>query len=299
MKLFKKVALSAAVIGTLGVSSLSAHALWVNSFESFTHAPGHTMVGLGWGHTIPLDDIMNSPNGKVNVEQFSVTSPDGTVTKLQTPTSVIKDPTHTTGNFDVYSADVALQKVAFKKDSKQGVYKIEATTKPTVYTKYLDTKDRVRLKLKTLDKIDNIKKVFMSVKYQAFAKSYLTLGEWSEQKSTGKGLEIIPKTDLSNVKVGDLVEFEILFYGKPLNTNASSMDFVTAKSNTFGQNDGFSLMSYISEGKAQFRMQSAGQWIIGINHKNEVTSEGPLKDLHGKVQQVFHGGSLTFNVKEK
>ena len=138
----------------------------------------------------------------------------------------------------------------------------------------------------------------MSVKYQAFAKSYLTLGKWSEQKASNKGLEIIPKTDLSNVKVGDLVEFEVLFYGKPLSVSAKSMEYITARSNAFGQNDGFSLMSYLQEGKAQFRVQTAGQWIVSCNHKDVVTKDGALKDLQGKVNAVFNGASLTFNVKE-
>jgi len=149
-----------------------------------------------------------------------------------------------------------------------------------------------------MDKLDNIKKVLMSVKYQAYAKSYLSLGKWSEQKATGIGLEIIPKTDLSNVKVGDLVKFEVLFYGKPLSVNAKSMEFITAMSNSFGQNDEFSLFSYIKEGKAQFRVQTVGQWIVSCNHKDDVTKDGDLKDLYGKVNSLYNGATLTFNVKE-
>ena len=279
-------------------SSASAHSLWVNSFESFSHKPGHTTVGLGWGHSIPIDDLLNSPNGRVNIQSFTVSSPNGEKTALRLPSSALGKASQKGKNFDVYEADVALQKLALKKDSKKGVYKIEAVSKPTVYTKYIDVKGKERLKLKTMDKIKDIKKVLMSVKYQAFAKSYLTLGKWSEQKASNKGLEIIPKTDLSNVKVGDLVEFEVLFYGKPLSVSAKSMEYITARSNAFGQNDGFSLMSYLQEGKAQFRVQTAGQWIVSCNHKDVVTKDGSLKDLQGKVNAVFNGASLTFNVKE-
>ncbi|MCG3681601.1 DUF4198 domain-containing protein, partial [Aliarcobacter butzleri] len=96
----------------------------------------------------------------------------------------------------------------------------------------------------------------------------------------------------------DLVEFEVLFEGKPLNLTASSMDYISADSNTFGQNDSFSLMSYIINGKAQFRVQSAGQWRVSCEHKDTVTKDGNLRDLFGKVEQVFNTSSLTFNVKE-
>lgn len=293
MDILKKSLLFSTVLAT----TLSAHSMWVNSFESFSHKPGHTTVGIGWGHTIPVDDIMNSPNGKIIIENFTVESPDGKIVKLRTPESKIKEPTQKSHNFDVLEADVALQKIALKKQSKKGTYKIHAVSKPTVYTKYIDTKNRERLKLKTMDKIEDIKKVLMSVKYQAFASTYLTVDKWEIPKATNKGLEIIPLTDLSNLKVGDLVEFDILFYGKPLNTSASSMDYITARSKGFGQSDGFSLMSYIKEGRAQFRVQTPGQWIVTINHKEPVMKKGSLKDLYKKVNSVFTGSSLTFNVK--
>ena len=298
MKKIKKALLTTVALSTLSISTLSAHSLWINSFESFSHKPGHTTVSLGWGHSIPIDDILNSPNGKVIIEDFSITNPKGEKTKLKIPSSELAKATKQTKSFDVYDADIALQKIALKKESPKGVYTIQANSKPTFYTSYLDSKDRQRLKLQPKNEIKDIKKILMSVKYQASAKSYLTLEKWTEQKATNKGLEIIPKTDLSNVRVGDLVEFEVLFMGKPLNTSAASMDYITAASNTFGQNEGFSLMSYIKEGKAQIRVQSAGQWIVSCNHRGTVTKDGPLKDLYNKVNYSFNGSSLTFNVKE-
>ena len=35
------------------------------------------MLSLGWGHAIPMDDILNSVNGRINVQSFQVTDPDG------------------------------------------------------------------------------------------------------------------------------------------------------------------------------------------------------------------------------
>ena len=297
MKNIKKL-LFVSVMFFLSLVNLNAHSLWVNSFESFTHKPAHIIVGLGWGHSMPMDDILNSPNGRVIVEEFKIISPNGEIINLDIPSSEPQEANKKAKNFDIFSADMGLQKIALKENSQKGVYKIEAKSKPTFYTEYIDTKGNKRLKLTTMDKLDDIQKILMSVKYEAFAKSYLTIDKWEEQKTTNKGLEIIPKTDLSNVKVGDLVEFEVLFEGKPLNVSPSSIDFISADSNTFGQNDSFSLMSYIVNGKAQFRVQSAGQWRVSCEHKDTVTKDGNLKDLFGKVEQVFNTSSLTFNVKE-
>jgi len=297
MKYLKKIVLISMFMA-LGLVNLNAHNLWINSFESFHHKPGHITVGLGWGDTIPIDDILNSQTARIIVEEFKIVSPNQKEINLDIPASQPKEANKKAKNFDIFDADIGLHKIALKENSAKGVYKIEAKSKPTFYTQYIDTKGNTRLKLTTLDKIDDIKKILMSIKFEAFAKSYFTIGKWQEQKATNEGLEIIPKTDLSNVRVGDLVEFEVLFKGKPLNVSVSNMDYISAYSNTFGQNDDFKLMSYIVNGKAQFRVQSAGQWKVSCNYKDTVTQDGALKDLFGKTQFVFNSATLTFNVKE-
>lgn len=295
----KKKSLSV-IVGLLLIafsSSAQAHSVWINSFESHAHKPPHTMVSLGWGHALPMDDILTSPNGRIAIERFELLDPDLKKTDLLKPEFKLSKPDLSTDNFDLFAADLAAQKVAFKKESAKGVYQFSAVSKPTFYTQYIDKKGKTRLQLKPKNEVKDIKKVLMAVKYQAFAKSYLTVGKWTNPKPLGHGLEIISRTDLSNLHVGDLVEVNVLFYGKPLSATAKSIEYITAHSSSFGQSDGFKLLSYIMGGKAQFRVQSAGQWMISVNHKDDVTEDGPLKDLYGKADQVYHGASLTFNIK--
>ncbi len=292
----KKICLALLVSFCL-VSMAQAHSVWINAFEATTHKPGHVMVSLGWGHTLPMDDILNSPNGVLAVKTFELVAPDMKKTSLSIPSSKVSKPSFTSANFDIFSGDLAVQKIAFKKDTMPGVYQFALASQPNFYTQYIDKKGKPHMKLKPKNEIKDIAKVLMSVKFEAFAKSYATVGKWTTPKPLGQALEIIPRTDLSNVHVGDLVEVDVLFYGKPLSTTAKSMDFITAHSASFGQSDGFMLCSYLMEGKAQFRVQSAGQWTISVNHKDDVTKEGPLKDLVGKAEQVYHAASLTFSVK--
>ena len=293
----KKISVILIVVLFSMVSLAQAHSVWINSFESYAHQPPHTMVSLGWGHALPMDDILTSPNGRIAIERFELLDPDLKKTDLLKPEFKLSKPDLATSNFDLFAADLAVQKVALKKDSAQGVYQFSAVSKPAFYTQYIDNKGKTRLKLKPKNEVKDIKNVLMAVKYQAFAKSYLTVGKWTNPKPLGHGLEIIPRTDLSNLRVGDLVEVDVLFYGKPLNATAKSMEYITAQSSSFGQSDGFSLLSYLMKGKAQFRVQSSGQWMITVNHKDDVTADGSLKDLYGKADQVYHGASLTFNVK--
>lgn len=293
----KKVHLFLALMFCLVATSAMAHSLWINNFESYAHQPPHTMVSLGWGHALPVDDILTSANGRIEVQHFDLYDPELSKTPLRRPPFKISTPDHSTDDFDLFDADLATQKIALKKDSQAGVYQLSAVSKPAFYVQYIDERGKTRLKMKPMDQVKGIATVLMAVKYQAFAKSYLTVGEWQQPKPLGHGLEIIPQTDLSNVHVGDLVEVEVLFYGRPLNASAKSMEQISAVSSSFGQSDGFFVGSYIKKGKAQFRVQSAGQWMINVVHKDDVTEDGPLNGLVGKVQQVYHGASLTFNVK--
>lgn len=274
-----------------------AHSLWVNNVYSDAHLPGHAMVSIGWGHTMPMDDIPNSPNGKIILERFQIIDPDMKRVDLKTPSIEECKPFLKTPNFDVFPGDLAVQKVALKKETKPGVYQLNVVSKPMFYTQYVDKKGRQRLKLKPKNEIKDSKKVLMSVKYQAYAKSFITVGKWSRPTSLGHGLEIIPMTDLSNVRVGDLVQVEVHFYGKPLDSNAKSINYITAQSPGFGQSERYSLFSHVKKGKAQFRVKNTGQWMISANHKGDVTKDGPLKDLYGKAEQVYHSASLTFSVK--
>lgn len=280
-----------------GVNSVFAHHFWVNSFESFSHKPGHTMVSLGWGHSIPIDDILDSPNGQMTVEEYSITSPTGKKLNLTIPESVRAEPTDTSRDFDVYDGNVGMHKIALKKESTPGVYLIQGVSKAKFYTKFIDQKGRERLKLKPKNEIKNIAKVLSSVQFQVFAKSYLTIGEWQTPKPIGTDLEIIPLSDLSNVKVGDLLKFEVRFHGEPLSYSAKTEATLGAFSNNFGQADHFFLSSYIIDGKAQFRVQSKGQWIVHCYHNEEVTPDAILKDLYGKTNNVIQGATLTFHVK--
>lgn len=43
------------------------------------------MVSLGWGHALPMDDILNSPNGRVIIDRFDIIEPDMTKTERKTP----------------------------------------------------------------------------------------------------------------------------------------------------------------------------------------------------------------------
>ncbi len=281
----------------LAASTAGAHSLWVNCFESTQiHPPGHATVSLGWGHTMPIDDMPNSVKAKLKITEFNLADPAGNKSKLYKPQPKTVTPFESNAGYDLYISDIANQQIALKKETRQGVYLIEAISQKTYYTQYTDTKGRTRLALKPMDEIDGIQKVLASVQYQAFGKSYLTVKKWTTPKPAGHDLEITPLTDLSRVKPGDMVEFDVRFHGKPLSWGPNSLAYITGYSPAFG-GERFAVFSMVLGGKAQFRVQNAGQWRVNIINSKMVTQDGPLKNLYGKVKTVNNAATLTFTAR--
>lgn len=294
MKILNKILL----VSLISVSSLSAHYLWVNALKSSSHNDSHIMLSLGWGHTLPLGDSTNSLNGRIGIKSFELIEPDGKAIALKKPKFKLDEAIRETSEYELFNVDRPIIKLKHKKNAKQGIYTLVTKSEPTYYTMYIDTNDKQRFKLKAIDKLKNVKKVLGSFKYQTFGKSYMNVGKWEQPKPLGLGLEIIPLSDLSNVKIGDHVEFEVLFYGEKLSANPfKSMDYITAYGHSFGLNDQFALFSQIVKGKAGFRVQSSGQWLINVLHREAVTKDNFLKNEYGKTKSVLHGSTLTFNVK--
>jgi len=280
----------------LAASTAGAHSLWINCFESTQiHPPGHATVSLGWGHTMPIDDMPNSVKAKLGIKEFNLSDPAGNKSTLYKPQSKTAKPFTSNADYDLYISDIANQQITLKRETQQGVYLIEAISQKNYYTQYIDTKGRTRLALKPMDAIDGIQKVLSSVLYQAFGKSYLTVKKWKMPKPAGHDLEITPLTDLSRVKTGDMVEFDVRFHGNSLSWGPNSQAYITGYSPSFG-GERFAVFSMVLGGKAQFRVQNAGQWRVNILCSKAVTQDGPLKNLYGKVKTVNNAATLTFTV---
>ncbi len=288
MKILKQLA----IVTVITVSSLSAHTLWVNSFESFEHKPGHSLVGIGWGHSLPIGDSLSN---KITIKEFNLVNTQLKKTALRNPNNKKENIISINDNLKIVKADVAMQKIVFNENTKEGTYQIELVTKPTYFTKYIDINGKKRLKLKPKDELKNIKKILFSMKHQAFAKSYFSINKWTNPTSLGHTLEIIPKTDLSKVKVGDNIEIEALFNKKLLNANPTKDEYLVATSNSRGLNN--SLFSYIVKGKANIRITNSGQWIFTVKHQEKITKGGTLKKLFKKANVVSNIATITFNVK--
>ncbi len=276
-------------------SSVSfGHTFWVNAFDSTAHQPRHVLVTLGYGHSFPLDDLLT----ELTLKSFTLYDPELKATPLPLPmvqqAATIKLDNH----LQVVSGDLAARKIILGKDCPSGVYQVSAESKDNYWTYYIDEKGRQRWAAKPMNEMTEAQKILRGMRYHPFAVSYFTVGKWQTPKSLGQDLEIIPMTDLSKVHAGDLVKFKVLFMGKELKTDPTlSIEYITARSDAFGARENFSLSSVLFDGKGQFRLPCAGNWLVNVYTRQNVTKNNELKHLAKKCTTVLYSSSITFTVK--
>ena len=295
----KRTSLSVIVVlaSIIFSSQAIAHTLWINLYESFAHPPRHAMVSLGWGHAVPMDDLLASKAGSLQLATFHLIDPDLNRTVLPMPETKMEDLIKTGSGMTAQCGDLGIRKLGLTDKTKPGTYQVVVTSKETFFTRYLDKKGRIKMVTKPLDQVKGVGKILASIKYKSFAKAFFAVKNWTDPKPLGFALEIMPMTDLSEVHVGDVVPFQITFMGKPFSCGPGGIEYITATSNSFGGPDGFFLSAYIMNGKAQFRMPAAGQWVANVYVRQDVTPESNLKKLVGKCTTVYYAGTISFNVK--
>ncbi len=279
----------------LFAGTVHAHGLWVSLYESRTHAPGHIVSAVGWGHTLPMDDFTSSPNGSVSLKEYLLVGPDGKRIDLGLPNPKPSSADHAP-LAEVVTGDMGIRKINILKDSPEGTYQVAIIGNPGYFTRYIDSKGKMKMAPRPLDQIKDVKNVIESFRYSMSAKSYYTVGKWTEPAPLGTELEIMPMTDLSQVKPGDTVEFQINFMGRPVSTDSNSINMVTLVSDTFGNPNGYSLSAYVKQGKVSFIIPTAGHWVANIMLPHTVTPDGPLKKYAKQCKRLFITNSVSFTV---
>ncbi len=295
----KKIKLTAmAVFVSLALAAPAmAHTMWINLFRSSDHLPGHALVTLGWGHSLPLDDLLASPHAVLKLAKYELVDPDAVRTDLSMPVVEMDEGKAVPSGIVVQSGDLGVRKLVMGDGTKPGTYQVAASSKETYFTSYIDKNGKRKMDPIPIDEIEKPQKIMIGMKFNAYAKSYTTVKEWTTPKPLGFDLEIMPKTDLTRVRVGDIVPFEVTFLGKPVNRfEGDAIQYITATSSGFGGPDGFFLSSYLTDGKGQFRMPAAGQWMVNVYFKEEVNGNERLKAFADKCTVVYCAATVSFNV---
>lgn len=147
-----------------------------------------------------------------------------------------------------------------------------------------------------LDEIKDAKEILLCFNFQSFAKSFISYGKWAKPKLIGHDLEFLPVSDFSNVKVGDVVEFEVYFMGEPLH---EIVDGMPAQIRAYSdQSEAGFVGSFVIKGKTKFKVSSSGKWVVNLSLKKPV-NKNIAPELVGKALHKGYNASVTFFVKER
>lgn len=263
------------LIGAITTSSLFAHGLWINAFEATSHGSKLVTVGLGTGHNPTIEDSISD---RVELNSFDLITPEGKAIALEKPKKGLEE-IYNKDNLNIIPSNLAMQKISFKKESKEGTYTTALATKTNTFIKYLDKNDKERFTTKSKEEIRNLKEILSTTKSTVYAKSYFVNKIWSEPKAVGHELELIPTNDISQLHIGETITFKVLYKGKPLESG-----YVTAKSALAKEDN--ALFANVRKGQAKFVLTNFGQWMFTIQNKKEV--EGII---------ISNTASATINIK--
>lgn len=288
----------------------NAHDFFVVATQSMTHPYGCATINIGWGHVLPLDDFLPAKR----IETYAIYDPD--LRKLDFPfdSSANNDITYEnkgreSKNFPAATLQTGasfVQKVIFKENAPDGVYQVAGSLKKAYLTAWDDDKGKRHWNPKSLDKIKkekkSIKNIEMSILFHNFAKSFITKGKWTQPKPVGHDLELIPLTDLSKVRVGDFVAFQVLLNGKPYDPKSIPPTKIFAYGEHYGLSEDspdhyYGLWSNIHEGVGKICLTAPGRWVAKVFVREPVTKDGPFKDVAGKALEVGYIATATFTVK--
>lgn len=293
----KAICVFAALFALLSAQTSSAHMFWINAFKSEAHIPRHVLTSIGYGHALPMDDLLLSDEDVIEIDKYFLVDPHGKRSDLHLAKGSYTAPTTLGVGLSAQPGDLGLNKISLTEDAPLGTYQVAATPKITCFTYYENKEGKKKLVLQYLDEIQDMDKIIASMRCSFSGKSFFTMDHWTKPEPLGFDLEILPENDLTNVRAGDLVTFRVLFNGEPLSSSWSGLEYMTAQSPSFGGPDNNSLYCKLFSGIGKLRIPAAGQWVVSVHTIRDVDKEPSLASFKGKTKMLFYSTTLTFSVR--
>ncbi len=245
----------------------TAHNLWLNATDFnptlSKRAGAHTKVYFGFGHRFPVQDFLDAEK----LTEFSLIRPDHSRMELETGT----------GGF--LATALVLKKA--------GAYTVSAATKHGFYTMYIKG-ERVHHATTSMAGLESI---ILSLYFENYTKALINVGETANDayaNAVGHNIEIVALENPYLKRVGDTLDVQVLFEGKPLpfcTLSATYVGFDTKEAYAFSRKTNI-------EGIAKLRLLHHGQWILMA-----VVRQPAPENLKEQCLEMKYSASLSFEVK--
>ncbi len=244
-----------------------AHSFWLNATDflpDYSEKFGaKSIIYMGYGHHYPVHDFLQPDD----LESYEHIMPGGEKNNL------------TSGNSGYLETSVKLP--------KPGLHIIAASLKPGFYTM---SEENGRIK-HSMEPKTGLKNVVKSVYHHRFAKALLVAGDSSGdgyKQVLGQKIEIIPQSDPTTLKTGDMLSIQVLLDGNPakyFNVNATYAGFSSKDDYAF-------YTKTDSKGMAQVRIIHYGPWLIRVDDYIKAKD-----DMAEKCDFMHYTATLTFEVR--
>ncbi|MEA3376450.1 MAG: DUF4198 domain-containing protein [Armatimonadota bacterium] len=252
-----------------GLAPAVAHDWFIQATDYALPEPGRIALFMGWGHALPLDDPLDG----AKIATLHMTGPDGAAREIAVAPG--RGYHYTPLTLDSY-----------------GVWTLHGTSNPGYYTIYQGTDGKQHHSTKPLNELDDVARVFMSVRAFQFPKSYVLVGdpETAEMPHpVGAKLEIVPESVPGTIHAGQRLSFQVLFDGKPLEAeatfDATYLGFSTAPE------DYMYMERPIVNGRGWIDLSHEGPWFIRVHH----TLPAP-EDMEDEFRNLYYDATLVLHV---
>jgi hypothetical protein len=283
------LALGAAILAP----QTGAHTLWINVTPG-PEAERKALTFIGYGDSVPGDEILAPDWGVIHFAAYDVIAPDGTRASLGVPKPVAAaKKTLAPGLAWQDGGDVGVRKFTFGSEAQAGTYQVVGLTPVVPLTHYRDTEGREQFSEDAPKDIRNLAKVLGTRLEINYMKSAFVVDKWTPLEPVGYALEIVPVSDLHAARSGDVLRFKVLLNGKPLTSDVAEEPFITAMSPGLGNR--WNLHSELEDGLGEVRVTSPGTWRIDARFGGRADQVDALKSAASGTT-VWLESSFTFNV---
>ncbi len=112
---------------------------------------------------------------------------------------------------------------------------------------------------------------------------------------------MIPLTDLTELKVGDIVSFQALFNGKPYHPESIPPAKILGYGELYGTKDNYHYGIWGNldqEGIGHLRITAPGRWVAQVFVKRPISEICDSEDVSEKALEIAYTATATFFVRQ-
>jgi uncharacterized GH25 family protein len=244
------------------------HTIFIQSTNYWIKQGYSKYLYIGWGHHLPLDDAIQGEKLKF----IKVIDPAGGIHEVKPKKGR-----------SLHSYPVEY--------NTPGTYTLAAATNPGFYTIYIDHDRHIHHFIGPKSEIKDAARIIVSLFTHQSTKAYVVCEKSSNETPEPVGFEweLMPNQNPATIRDGDIVDFSVLYNGKPY--EGDGVYWASRNGYSTGFDDYLHSEDEVANGKFSVHFTQPGIWYVSF-----YTDQEPPADLAGQCNFVRYKSTLVFEV---